>query len=217
MLCFSLYKKYIFLVGFLFSMESNFLFAQDNAQLLVEAVATFHAGNTLKEPEKLIANFEKLAINNSNIQTWLPAYYLSLIYSKLSLKNNEHAEQYADKAIYWANTSLSNNANDENYCALSMAKTAKMAVNPYMRWLTYEKSIHAALEMAKKINPLNPRIYILEGTLTLKMPFIFGGGCNKAKPLFLKAQSILTKQVPQKVLPTWGNRVLSELKEGCPF
>ena len=209
----------IFLL-YLFLQLSNFsLQAQDynSNQSLIDAIAIFHSLVPNKDPKALIAQFEKLAQNPSPGNAWVPSYYLAIINARLSLKNKELAEAYADKAIAWANASIALNANDENYCALSMAKTAKMAVNPYLRWVAYEKSIKGPLQIAKKTNPNNPRIYILEGSLTLNMPSLFGGGCEKAKPLLIKARDLLNKQVPQKILPTWGQQSLDELRKSCLF
>jgi hypothetical protein len=191
--------------------------AQDQNQSLIDAVALFHSGVGNTDPNVLVANFEKLAQTPNMPNAWMPPYYLSLLYSRLSLLTKSSADAYADKAIYWANASISINANDENFCALSMARTAKMAVNPYLRWVTYEKSIYAPLRSAKKANPNNPRIYILEGSLTLNMPSLFGGGCEKARPILSKAKELLAKQTPQKLLPTWGDQHLEALRKNCVF
>ena len=195
------------------------IWAQDNNsnQPLIDAVAAFNASPGNFDPKVLISNFDKLAQNNIGSFQWVPAYYLSLIYARLSLKNKANADDYADKAINWANTSIAIQANDENYCALSMAKTAKMAVNPFLRWVRYEKSIYAPLQIAKNTNPNNPRIYVLEGSLLAKMPSMFGGGCDKAKPILKKAQALLEKQTPQKLLPIWGMQTLNELRTSCSF
>lgn len=202
-----------------FPLLSSSLKAQDNLSntALMQAVETFHGLTPIKDPKILIPQFEQLAQHAPTTNAWLPSYYLAIIYARLSLKNTSMAESYADKAIYWANISIALKANDENYCALSMARTAKMAVNPYLRWLVYEKSIKEPLQLAKKINPSNPRIYILEGSLVLNMPSIFGGGCAKAKPLFNKANDLLKQQYPQKILPTWGQQSLDELRKSCLF
>jgi hypothetical protein len=139
------------------------------------------------------------------------------LYARLSLKQKQNADLNADKAIYWANKSIAIQTNDENYCALSMAKTAKMAVNPYLRWISYEKSIYEPLAKARKINVNNPRIYILEASLKLNLPVLFGGGCEKSKPILNKAKQLLNKQLPQPLLPTWGKQSLDEMKQSCPF
>ena len=108
--------------------------------------------------------------------------------------------------------------NDEIYCAESLAYTAKMSVNPALRWLSYEDKIKHPLRLAKKLNPKNPRIYLLEANIQQKLPFIFGGGCKSTIPLiqqaarFLNAQSLLTE-----VEPSWGSQSLMELKKACPF
>jgi hypothetical protein len=181
----------------------------------MEAVAEFNKSTAQNEPSGLLSKFEKIAQSNAN--EWLPAYYLSILYARLSLKQKQNADVNADKAIYWANKSIAIQANDENYCALSMAKTAKMAVNPYLRWISYEKSIYEPLAKAKKINANNPRIYVLEASLKLNLPVLFGGGCEKSKPILIKARQLLSKQLPQSLLPTWGKQSLDELRQSCPF
>ena len=183
-------------------------------QPLIDAVAQFNSGN---DPKTLVATFEKLVPTTSGSNAWIPSYYLALLNASLSIKNKNLADPYADKAIYWANLSIAASPNDENYCALSMAKTAKMAVNPYLRWISYEKSIYEPLAKAKKINANNPRIYVLEASLKLNLPVLFGGGCEKSKPLLIKARQLLSKQLPQPLLPTWGKQSLDELRQSCPF
>ena len=126
------------------------------------------------------------------------------MYTRLSFQGKKGGDFYADKAIALAKQSMAIQTNDENYCALSMAYTAKMAVSPYMRWLSYEKSIYEPLQKAKKINPNNPRIYILEASLQMNIPTIFGGGCTKSKTILVKAKQLLDKQASSTILPTWG-------------
>jgi hypothetical protein len=192
------------------------LAAQNNASgNYMEAVADFNKLNAQNELSGLALKFEKIA--QSNVNDWLPSYYTSILYARLSLKQKQNADLNADKAIYWANKSIAIQTNDENYCALSMAKTAKMAVNPYLRWMSYEKSIYEPLAKARKINVNNPRIYILEASLKLNLPVLFGGGCEKSKPILNKAKQLLNKQLPQPLLPTWGKQSLDEMKQSCPF
>ena len=109
-------------------------------------------------------------------------------------------------------------ANDEVYCAESLAYTAKMSVNPLIRWLTYEGKIKKALNYAKKLNPNNPRVYVLEANIQQKIPYIFGGGCNSVKPLIQKAELCYNTQAkPNSLQPYWGFQSLVQLKKACPF
>jgi hypothetical protein len=202
-----------------FQCSSVALFAQNSTvkQALIKAVAQFNVTGDNFENSNLVTVFEQLAQNNESQKDWVPAYYLSLIYARLSVKNKNAANENADKAIFWAKKSISIDENDENNCVLSMAYTMKMAVNPFLRWVSYKEKIYNPLDKAKKLNPLNPRIYILEGSLALNLPKIFGGGCDKAKPILVKAKQLLEKQSLQTLLPSWGKQHLENLKTTCPF
>ena len=109
-------------------------------------------------------------------------------------------------------------ANDEVYCAESLAYTAKMSVNPALRWFSYEGKIKKALSFAKKLNPSNPRSYVLEANIQQKIPYIFGGGCKSVKPLIQKAELCFNTQTKvNSVEPSWGFQSLVQLKKACPF
>jgi hypothetical protein len=201
----------------LFVIINSLLFAQKtgNNVSLVNAVANFNTSNNNTDYTHLIQDFEKL--DATNPKDWIPSYYLALIHVRISINNEKDTEMHADKALYWAKKSFGLNVNDETYCIFSMANISKMAINPLMRFVKYQSLIYDNLNKAKKINPNNPRIYILEAKLQMNLPRIFGGGCKQAKPLILKAKQLLENQVSQTILPTWGNMSLNELKEGCPI
>lgn len=196
---------------------SGILSAQKSANntALVNAVATFNTSNPSTDYTNLIKELERIEVVNT--KDWLPSYYLSLIYTRISISSTKNGEVYADKAMYWAQKSIENNSNDETYCIYAMAHIAKMAINPFMRYVKYKSLIDDNLNKAKKINPSNPRPYLLEAKLQMNLPRLFGGGCKQAKSLIIKAQQLLNSQTPQLVLPTWGKQSLSELIEGCPI
>jgi hypothetical protein len=194
------------------------VFAQTNNlnKDFVSAVAAFNATSKNDDFAKLLSRFEQIEKNN-NSKDWVPAYYISIVYTRLSFNHKKEADAYADEAVVWAKKSISIQANDENYCALSMAQTAKMSVSPYLRWIKYEKRIYDPLYIAKKLNPNNPRVYILEASLKMNIPVLFGGGCENSKPMLLKAKQLMDKLAPDPILPSWGKQSLVELKEACPF
>jgi hypothetical protein len=124
----------------------------------------------------------------------------------------------ANDALLWVGRAKSIMANDEVYCAESLAYTAKMSVNPLLRWLTYEGKIKKSLSLAKKLNPNNPRAYVLEANIQQKIPYIFGGGCKSVKPLIQKAELCFNAQTKANLLqPSWGFQSLVQLKKACPF
>jgi hypothetical protein len=204
-------------VTILFVIINSVLFAQKSNYntALVNAVASFNASNNNTDYTRLIQELEKL--DALNTKDWIPSYYLSLIHTRIVINKGENAEAHADKALYWANKAMAIYVNDETYCIYAMAHIAKMAISPLMRYIKYKDLINENLNKAKKINPNNPRPYILEAKLQMNLPRMFGGGCKQAKPLIIKAQQLLDAQAPQTILPVWGKQSLNELKAGCPI
>jgi len=197
-------------------------------QLPVQAQVT----NQAKSLESAVMQFNQLS-NNANYQqvyvqfeqlymadktNWLIPYYAAMVKSRMCfLKMGDHDEQ-ANAALLWIARAKTIELNDEIYCAESMANTAKMSVNPLMRWLSYEDKIRKPLLLAKKMNPNNPRIYILEANIQEKLPSLFGGGCKSTRPLIQRAELCMNKQsLATPIHPSWGNQALKELKKACPF
>ncbi len=80
-----------------------------------------------------------------------------------------------------------NIAKSEIETVRNMAATQQMMVNPQARWGTYGKAAGDALQKAMKLNANNPRVYYLQGMSMMGTPVQFGGGKDKAIPLFEKA------------------------------
>ena len=183
---------------------------------LETAVLQFHQANKNIDYQELYLQFEQLyAVNKTN---WLIPYYAGMTKSIMCLLKMGDKDALANDALLWVRRAKSIMANDEVYCAESLAYTAKMSVNPLLRWLTYEGKIKKALSLAKKLNPNNPRVYVLEANIQQKIPYIFGGGCNSVKPLIQKAELCFNIQTkPNSVEPSWGFQSLVQLKKACPF
>jgi hypothetical protein len=183
---------------------------------LETAVLQFHQANKNIDYQELYLQFEQLyAVNKTN---WLIPYYAGMTKSIMCLLNMGDKDALANDALLWVGRAKSIMANDEVYCAESLAYTAKMSVNPLLRWLTYEGKIKKSLSLAKKLNPNNPRAYVLEANIQQKIPYIFGGGCKSVKPLIQKAELCFNAQTKANLLqPSWGFQSLVQLKKACPF
>lgn len=180
------------------------------------AVAQFNQLSGTAAYQSVYIQFEKLY--NADKKNWLIPYYASILKSRMCLMKMGDRDQLANDAIQWVSRAKSITNNDEIYCAESLANTAKMSVNPTMRWLLYEDKIKTPLQLAKKVNANNPRIYLLEANIQRKLPVLFGGGCKAAIPMAKKAEQLLHTQVLQNInMPGWGNQSLVEFKSACPF
>ena len=194
------------------------LYAQvsNQTKALESAVMQFNQTNNPSSYTQLYLKFEQLySVDKTN---WLIPYYAGMTRSLMCLLKMGDRDALANDALMWLARAKSIQVNDEIYCAESLAYTAKMSVNPALRWLTYEGKIKNSLNLAKKLNPNNPRAYILEANIQQKLPFIFGGGCKSAKPLIQKAELFFSTQTKtNSIEPSWGIQSLVKLKKACPF
>lgn len=202
-----------FILLFQLSLQAQ---TSNQTKTLESAVMQFNQTNNPSSYTQLYLQFEKLySVDKTN---WLIPYYAGMTKSLMCLLKMGDRDALANDALIWLARAKSVVVNDEIYCAESLAYTAKLSVNPALRWFTYEDKIKNALSMAKKLNPNNPRAYILEANIQHKIPFIFGGGCKSAKPLIQKAELCFNAQMKANTLePSWGIQSLVKLKKACPF
>jgi hypothetical protein len=188
----------------------------NQAKVLESAVMQFNQANNPNSYKQLYLQFEQLySVDKTN---WLIPYYAGMTKSIMCLLKMGDRDALANDALLWVARAKAIEVNDEIYCAESLAYTAKMSVNPALRWFTYEGKIKNTLSLAKKLNPSNPRAYILEANIQQKLPFIFGGGCKSAKPLIQKAELFISNQNKvNSIEPSWGIQSLIKLKKACPF
>ena len=208
--------KYLFIFFILLVQLQVQAQATNQSKALEAAVMQFNQATKNQAYQELYLQFEQLyALNKTN---WLIPYYAGMTRSIMCLLKMGDRDALANDALLWVGRAKSIMANDEVYCAESLAYTAKMSVNPLLRWLTYEGKIKKSLSLAKKLNPNNPRAYVLEANIQQKIPYIFGGGCNSVKPLIEKAELCFNTQTKSNLVePSWGKQSLVQLKKACPF
>ena len=84
------------------------------------------------------------------------------------------------------------------YCMVQQVAVSQLMVDPMSRWQTYGALASKSLANAKKADATNPRIYYLQGMITLNTPKAHGGGKAVAKPLFQKSVDLFKTYVPAK-------------------
>ncbi|MBC7946691.1 MAG: hypothetical protein H7Y42_02345 [Chitinophagaceae bacterium] len=173
---------------------------------LVVAVDTTHSMNGLTE---LANSFERIA--NAEKTQWLPYYYAALCHiSKANMhfqtQQLDQIDPLMDKAepLLAKAEELEKN-NSEIYCVKKMFNTAKMMGDPMNRYMTYGPAAAEALATAKKLNPENPRVYLLEGIDKYFTPEQFGGSKEEGKKLFQDAAKKFETFKPASTIhPSWG-------------
>jgi hypothetical protein len=195
-------------------------------------IGTMQTNITLLDTTKNVTTLTNLAgtferIANAEKTQWLPYYYSALAdiniayayFSDPSVTNKtEKIDPLADKAEALINKAdeLSKD-NSEIYVMKRMIASMRMMADPMSRYMTYGPIAAQALATAKKLDPENPRVYILEAEDKYFTPEQYGGSKAEAKTLFETALKKLDTFKPQSdISPQWGrseaNYFLGQMK-----
>ncbi|TCJ18814.1 hypothetical protein EPD60_03370 [Flaviaesturariibacter flavus] len=162
--------------------------------------------------EDLSNSFERIA--EAEKTQWQPYYYAALakVNAGMLQMNGlrggiaDKIDPMADKAeaLLDKAEALSKD-NSEIWVVRKMIASMRMIADPMSRYMTYGPKAAEALAMARKLNPENPRIYLLEGQDKFFTPEQFGGSKTEAKKLFETALEKYNGFKPADALaPNWG-------------
>jgi hypothetical protein len=205
--------KKIFLVTVL-AMITTLSFAQNDkyVKTMEVKIAAFDTTRSVIGLGEIANDFERIA--NAEKTQWLPFYYAALAnvnmgYTMLGGQMGGDASKIdpiADKAEKLINKAeeLSKN-NSEIYVIKKMIASLRMMVDPQARYMTYGPAAATALETAKKLNPENPRIFLLEGQDKFYTPEAYGGSKTEAKKLLEAAlKKFDSHKTESNISPNWG-------------
>jgi hypothetical protein len=176
---------------------------------------------SLFDSAKSTAQFQTLAntferIGDAEKTQWLPYYYAGLALS-IPAWNDPNIDKDANSTRIntLCDRAEALDTNSEIYVLRNMSATQQMMVDPQTRWQTYGTQATKDLQIATKLNPDNPRIYYLKGQSLFNTPQAFGGGKDKAKPLFEKAIILFNADKPKPLWPNWGLESTKEQLAKC--
>jgi len=175
-------------------------------EALVPAVDTTHSMDGLTD---LANSFERIA--NAEKTQWLPYYYAALCHiNKANMYFTSQKLDMIDPLMDIAEPLLNKAAelekdNSEIFCLKKMFNTGKMMADPMSRYMVYGAAASEALEEAKRLNPENPRVYLLEGIDKYYTPEQYGGSKEEGKKLFKEAaKKMETFKPASSIHPSWG-------------
>ncbi|UOQ71806.1 hypothetical protein [Hymenobacter cellulosilyticus] len=181
--------------------------------------ATITELNSTGDPaqlQQIVSKFERAAAAMPT--DWLPQYYQAYGRMLISFQGKDK-EEVKDKYLDQAEASLAQarklgGEESELLVLQAYIHQARLGISPMARSMKYSGLVREALEQAKKANPANPRIYLVEGNNLYFTPKMFGGGPDVAKPVFEQALARYAAFKPATpLMPTWGERqVQSRLK-----
>ena len=179
----------------------------------IAALDTSRANDQL---QTLANTFDRIA--NAEKAEWLPNYYAA--YCNVNMTYNlkgDAIDTYCDKADAFLKIadSISPN-NSEIYTLKAQVASARISVNPMTRGQKYGTISGELREKAKQLDKTNPRPYYLEGTGNFYTPAMFGGGKDKAKPVFEKALKMFDDFKPASTIaPHWGKSATIYFLKQC--
>lgn len=169
---------------------------------------------------KIRGDFERILQIKKN--QWLVNYYMAMIdmiisYNFASKKDMDGVKKYTESSLELLNkvTDLKDDFGE--------AFILKFAVNSN-RWMYEPNKMNdiiakqsEAKDLAKKYDPDNPRLYLIDGINTYYTPESFGGGADKALPLLEKSYELYQTYKPvDETYPDWGkDQVCGYLALSC--
>lgn len=143
-------------------------------------------------------------------KTWLVNYYIALADYNLangSMVKEDAAglKKYTESGIDVINKSI------DEYPEFADSYVLLEALN-FNRWQFEQELMQeiiaatsSADESAKKLDANNPRLFMLNGMASFYTPEAFGGGVDKAIPLFQKSVELFkTRKEIDELYPDWG-------------
>ena len=171
------------------------------------------------EPDKFVESanhFERIATAEKN--RWMPYYYASysLIVMSFDETDGGRKDLVLDRAQKLLDRALELEPEESELHVLqAFLYPSRIMVDPMGRGMTYIEKIFGSLEIARTLNPENPRIYFLEGVNKLNLPPSMGGGTDAGK--LLLEQAVIKFEAfnsEDPLWPDWGEEATrSELEK----
>lgn len=201
-----------------FLLSTVAMFAQtDKFQKSMQAnLALLDVAKTGQDFTAVAAAFER--IGDAEKTQWLPYYYAALAHILSGFTDHKtNKDELADKAdALITKAEVLEPKNAEIAVERSMVATLHMLVDPQSRYMEYGAAATKYRELAKQLDPGNPRVYYLEAQNLFGTPVQFGGGKDKARPVFERSIALFKTFKPATSLsPTWGLKGAESMLEQC--
>ncbi|MCE1164761.1 MAG: hypothetical protein LWX07_05080 [Bacteroidetes bacterium] len=207
--------KTFLIAALLFVVSSECLRADDFTDAIMKAKKNLFAAMTINDEKGIVKSrgeFERIL--QLKKQEWIVNYYLAFIDYSIGSSamsdpsNKDKVKKYTESALSLIDKSIL--VRDD----FADAYILRYALQ-FNRW-AYEQDkmadIIAASEEARnkaeKLEPDNPRLYLMDGVSTYYTPEMFGGGAKKAVPMLEKSLDLFGKRVEKEAYyPDWGKEM----------
>ena len=183
-------------------------------EAMTKNIALLDSAKSVDQLLSLASTFDR--IGDAEKTQWLPYYYAALAQTWIGwMPATTDKDGNAQKINAYLAKAEAIEKNSETYAVENMAATQQMLVDPQTRWATNGKDAAAALQKGLELDPNNPRLYYLQAMSLFGTPTQFGGGKDKAKPLFEKSIALYKSAQPKPLYPTWGEKQAENMLAQC--
>lgn len=207
-------KKTLLLVLLLITFGLNTVLKADDdfSKAIVKAKKNFKSAMDKfdeKEMVKSRGEFERILQLKKNV--WLVNYYLALVdyniaTTGIQTKDNDKVKKYTQSGLDFLEKSTLERDNFADSYVLKLALEYNRFQYEMDKMQSIIADVQTAEETAKKLDPTNPRFYLVKGIATFYTPAAFGGGTDLAQPLFEKSVELFSLiKNTDETLPDWGN------------
>ena len=180
-------------------------------------IALMDTATTLTSMQQAANVFER--IGNAEPKEWLPPYYMAWLNIMMSIRetNMQKKDAMLDKALdLVAKADSLMPDNSEIYALKSFALSMKIGIDPATRGQKFGMESGMMLAHAMKLDPENPRAYLLKGQSAMYTPAKYGGGKEVALPLLENAVAkYKTFKPASSIMPHWGSKRADDMLEEC--
>lgn len=194
--------------------------ASDNAKFVAAMEKNIKALNESKTVDQYlnVANaFERIA--QTETSEWLPLYYQAYanMMTGMQQTNNALKDEYYDKALTMLDKADAiSKDNSEIYVLKSWAVSMKIGIDPQNRGMEMGMMSSMYLQKAMSFNAENPRAYLMKAMNLMYTPEQFGGGKDKAIPVFETAiEKYKTFKPSSSIMPVWGKETADKYYAEC--
>ncbi|MDL2213047.1 hypothetical protein LJC54_02340 [Parabacteroides sp. OttesenSCG-928-J18] len=194
-----------------------FLNAQNYSEEMYKTIQSMNQAQNLEAFLKTANRFERIGLFND--KEWLPNYYTSYLYAKMSylIKEDKERDKYLDRAEdeYSKAKKKENTDKPEMMILSAYIMQARFSVSYMSRLSMNKKSLEILKDVTKKY-PSNPRGLLLLGVSYYNMPGFIGGDKKKACELFVKAkEAFISFELATKNHPNWGEELNNVWLKKC--
>jgi hypothetical protein len=206
--------KKLFLISLLFAAICANAQSDKYVAAMKKNLELMDSAKTTADFQNVTNNFER--IGDAEKTQWLPYYYAGLALTRIGWMDQKlDKDANADKIKALCDKAEAIDKNAEILTIRNMAATQEMMVDPQTRWQTYGMEASADLQKGMQLDPNNPRLYYLQGMSLFNTPAQFGGGKDKAKPVFAKSVELFKKEEHKPLYPDWGKDQAEEMLAKC--